>query len=1199
MMNATLRPILPTLLTLALLATPTHAGESQNASFVQRGSWLESLLASRQAQLQTPDGKRLPIPRMDHMRNFTVALWFKTADPGVLFTKSPANRAWTDGGKFVKIENDNIGFETMGSDVIRTNTKVRDNAWRHFAVTGESGKFTVYLNGERVGGRHPSPALEAPNSVLRIGAFDEHWPDRDGVKGYRGELDDMRIYQRALTNDEIRAHYEGKAPENDPDLTAHYPFDGNARDATPNANHPSETLRCTYLPGKIGQALHLSGDSGRVLVPGDQIGPAFLDAFFAQAETTFPEENDLTEMAWEQEDGIWTGWWSPDDFPDLARRYAAAAYRVDEIAEEAARLAVDARTREDLLAVRALYHKSRRADATERIFRFRNPEASALVVETYARNGLPPKTARNAIVRFQKLQADAEAWIEGPMPPAAVAAWKSAYDALARETLLANSRIGNFEELLFVRRTRYNSNHYYTNYVNSSFDPGGNICALNLRTGKVREIVQGLENGVFGKFDLSFDAKRIVFAWKSEAGEGYRIYQCNIDGSNLRQLTFRQDDEDELHRKYRVRYHHGTDDMQPCYLPDGGIVFISTRCQYGILCDAPDDFTTTVLYRMEADGSHMQKLTNSSVSEASPSITNDGRILYTRWEYVDKGAVSVKCLWSMRPDGSGSSEVYGADVFSPPTLIQPRAIPGSNNQIVAIGCPHYPQNAVGTVIRIDAGKDLRSREPMTYMTQDVDILHEGSFWWDPESRWGERVFKGPNPLSRDLFLVSMTNGGFEGYKSRTDWGLQVLDEKGRTLHLYTDPEYGAFHPTPLRPRKRPPVLPTIANPKLAAKGLAHVIVADVHQGMEGIAPGTIKYLRVNEQVPRPWAARRRWGGDEYDQQHAVITKDTNLGLKVQHGIVPVEEDGSASFYVPADRNIFFQALDENFLEVQRERTYVNYRAGETRSCVGCHERPAEAVPGGASALQALLHEPRTLGPQPGEEAGSRVLSYAHDVQPVLDAHCVECHSGDKLDGDLDLSGTMTRLFSRSYENLVPERRGGDGRRAYDLVGPTIGENHPKSRNVQYLPPRSFGSHASVLAAMLNPDKIDLRASAANVRIQQAHKEAELKRLEALGRDAYVNDIRALNIELDELRSHADKLEENAEHADRLVKSHAKVKLSPEEMVRLTTWIDCNGQYYGSWWGRRNIQYEDHPNFRPASTFGEAINTVSPVPEEER
>ena len=93
--------------------------------------------------------------------------------------------------------------------------------------------------------------------------------------------------------------------------------------------------------------------------------------------------------------------------------------------------------------------------------------------------------------------------------------------------------------------------------------------------------------------------------------------------------------------------------MQPCYLPDGGIAFISTRCQYGILCDAPDDFTTTVLYRMDADGRNLRKLSNSSVSEASPVVLPDGRILYTRWEYVDKGAVSVKCLWAMRPDGIG------------------------------------------------------------------------------------------------------------------------------------------------------------------------------------------------------------------------------------------------------------------------------------------------------------------------------------------------------------------------------------------------------------------------------------------------------------------------------------------------------------------------------------------------------------------
>ena len=709
------------------------------------------------------------------------------------------------------------------------------------------------------------------------------------------------------------------------------------------------------------------------------------------------------------------------------------------------------------------------------------------------------------------------------------------------------------DKIIFVKRFQYNSNHYYTDYINSQFMPGGNICILDAKSGKVTEVVKGLEGGVFGRFDLSFDAKRIVFAWKKSAQEGYRIYECGVDGSGLRQLTFPEPNEAELVKKYRVRehYHHGTDDMDPCYLPDGGICFISTRCQYGILCDGPDDFTTTVLYRMDGDGKRMEKLTNSSVSEATPTVMNDGRILYTRWEYVDKGAVSVKCLWAMRPDGSGSAEVYGNDISLPPTMIQGRAIPGSSTEFVFTGTPHYPQSAVGPVIRIDTTKNIRTREPMTYMTPDVDIQAEAGFvfreadgTWKRDGTGKGPLFRDPYPLSRSQFLVSHKPAGMP-WNDAKGYALYRLEESGKVELLYRDEAISCFQPIPLQPRQRPPVLTEARDAKLAAKGLAVCVVQDVYHGLENVKRGEAKWIRVMEQVPRPWATRYNWKGDVYDQQYVVVSKDGALGLKVQHGMVPVESDGSAHFIVPADRNIYFQVLDRNFMELQRERTYVNYRPGEKRSCIGCHEMPQNVPPASNKAPLATLREPSAPGP-------SRAVHYPSDVQPVWDQHCIKCHSGEKPKADLDLSGTPTALFSRSYEDLMPERRKrGKIHDNRQLLGPIIGENHPKTGNVHYLPAKSVGSHASVLVAMLSHGLVQL---------------ADPK---------------------------------DAERAKKLEQIHEKVRLSPEELLRVTTWIESNGQYYGSYWGRRNLQYKEHANFRPAPTFADATSKVSPVPEDKR
>ncbi|MDP6361564.1 MAG: hypothetical protein QF473_41070, partial [Planctomycetota bacterium] len=184
-----------------------------------------------------------------------------------------------------------------------------------------------------------------------------------------------------------------------------------------------------------------------------------------------------------------------------------------------------------------------------------------------------------------------------------------------------------------------------------------------------------LNGGIFGRVDLSFDGKRAVFGYKPKVGRGFRIWEVGVDGKGLHQITFDPPDEASRINKYKIdqAYQHHTDDMHPCYLPDGGICFVSTRCERGVLCDAPDLFTTTALYRMDADGGNMEVLSSGPLSEASPSIMNDGRILYTRWEYVDKPDVVIKCLWAVYPDGSGSTEIFGNNITFPDTMLHGRA----------------------------------------------------------------------------------------------------------------------------------------------------------------------------------------------------------------------------------------------------------------------------------------------------------------------------------------------------------------------------------------------------------------------------------------------------------------------------------------------------------------------------------------------
>lgn len=727
-------------------------------------------------------------------------------------------------------------------------------------------------------------------------------------------------------------------------------------------------------------------------------------------------------------------------------------------------------------------------------------------------------------------------------------------ERLTWETL----RSKGIDKLVFVKRYTYNSDHYYTEYINSEWMPGGELCVLSLETGIVDNIVPSLSGGVYGAFDLSFDAKRIVFAYKASKYTGYRIYEVNIDGSNLKQLTFSPEDERLVSQKYSMfDLYRGTEDLDPCYLPDGGIAFISTRCRYSTLCDAADFLTTTLMYRMDGDGSNITKLSNGALSENTPSVLPDGRILYTRWEYVDKGAVAVKCLWSMAPDGTNSSEVYGNDIAFPTTMIMARAIPDSPNEYVFTGTPHYWQNGLGTIVRVDVSKGTRNRDAMTYITPMVDVQDEPGWvfrdpqdstkWiWDAEGKGP--LFREAYPLTRSEFIVSHKPSG-PIWSDSTAYSLYLLKEGGTVSPIYSDSAISCFHPMPVVERECPPVLPSKVDPLLASKNMAECIVTDIYQGMENVERGTVRYLRILEQVPRPWGARRFYKNpreDEYDQQHAVISKDTHLGLKIQHGVVTVETDGSAYFQVPAGRNIFLQALDSNFRALQTERTFVNFMPGEVRSCIGCHETNSQVPP--ISHLKtplALLRKVERPYPQQGEEQALKTISYARDVQPIWDKHCVSCHNSNKPAGNLNLSGEETTLFNVSYENLVPERRKG----YYDrgLLGPVIGENHRKIDNIHYLPPKSLGSYSSILMSMLSKGAIKLSDKKSNAKAQY------------------------------------------------LIKKHANINLSSLELLKISNWIDTNCQYYGSYYGRRNIKYKGHEDYRTEYDVETALSQDPPVP----
>jgi hypothetical protein len=736
----------------------------------------------------------------------------------------------------------------------------------------------------------------------------------------------------------------------------------------------------------------------------------------------------------------------------------------------------------------------------------------------------------------------------GPPPPAAESPRWFNHDAAAQ--LLQHG----IEQLVFVRRYTLSADHVYTEYVNSRWMPGGGLCVLDLRTGEVREIVPELTaTGVVNRFDVSFDATRIAFDFKASPEEGYRIHEVCVNGSWVRPLTRPPDHEADLIARYRLGYHHGTDDMHPCYLADGGIAFTSTRCEYGVLCDSSDNFTVSNIYRMAADGSNLHPLSNSALSEASPTLLPDGRILYHRWEYLDKTAGNIKSLWAMNPDGSASSEVYGNDIAFPETMIYGRAIPGAPGQIVMLGASHCcPNNAVGTVIQIDVNHDTRSPDTMRFITSDIHALHHNGFHFRAEDgQWIHdmsgtigRLFKDPYPITPDLFLVAHKPVGLPWNDPR-GYELCLLDGQGNTTLLYRDEAVSLWHPYPLGPRPVPPVPQLARNAELADQGLAQCLVQDIYAGLDGVERGTIKHLRILEQLGRPWAARKSWD-DRHGQTHAhSVIGDGSLSIKVQHGIVPVEPDGSAHFFVPAMRNIYFQALDEHYRAVQTERTYVNYMPGEMRSCVGCHV-PQNQSPALSHGIPlAARRAPSTPGPQPDELEAARVFDYERQIQPIWDRHCISCHHPGNSDVSLHLVGDPVNTFNTSYNHLISLSRGSS-----QLLGFRTPRNEDAAflgqEAMQFLPPYTLGSPTSTLVGLLSQGGLPMR----DANLQQ--------------------------------------------YVDTLLTHHQDVQLSLSELTRVVNWIDVNVPYHPSYWGRFNARYLAHPNYRPAISLSEAQERSIPL-----
>ncbi len=581
---------------------------------------------------------------------------------------------------------------------------------------------------------------------------------------------------------------------------------------------------------------------------------------------------------------------------------------------------------------------------------------------------------------------------------------------LKREIVLANPLM-NFGPLLFCKRVPTSYSHLVMQYYGWRARPGGGLFVLDNpgRSSACHDILAGkLCGGSVLEPRLSYDGKRIVFSYVEHAGvdqtgkkfdqykvindadDGfYHIYEVNVDGSGLRQLT------------------SGTyDDMMPTYLPDGGIAFCSTRRRGYARCFGwgfSRRWHVYTLHRMDADGKNLRTLSMHDTNEWFPTVDHSGKILYSRWDYIDRDAVTHQNLWSTRPDGTNPIAVWGNGSPKPHCTFQIQPIPGSN-KIVFTAAPHH-SIAAGPIAMVDPTVSDNGQEAITRVTPEIPFP-------EAETRDIREYYTAPWPLSEKYFLVGYCPTPLvwePGANDPAGLGLYVLDIFGNREFIYRDAAIGSTNPCPLVARTRPPVLASDLPQNASQSG--EMILADVYAGLGDIPRGSIKKLRVVQIFPKAThlASTPPIGVAGEENARAIL------------GTVPVEPDGSARFTVPAATPLLFQALDENGFAYQTMRTLTYVQPGERVSCVGCHENRMTAPV--QSDVAALRRAPSTIDPG---VLGGRPFSYVQVVQPILNKHCISCHGDKDTAGGMNLTGKPEGKFSKSYNALCliqnPDKR---------------------------------------------------------------------------------------------------------------------------------------------------------------------------------
>jgi len=913
--------------------------------------------------------------------------------------------------------------------------EVLDGGWHHAAATFDGKLMRVYLDGEEVA-RLERPGVisvqpEVPGFIASSSGRGEH---------FQGGLDDLRIYAEALSPQEIAAVYRS----------------GVESLARLNEELQRQLDEFYVDAGTFAATLARSREhlAERKIEP----SPEFGGVLSARLKTRFPEDyRDFVELAgaspmeYLRSEGDELHVETARRLVELLLEYRPLTdeQKKKETPEEARRRQEAEATAAELERLEAAGEASRFSprwielllDAVRRIdFRPVVSEAVAPYVtpETPATRDLAPAEAQAALERDWLHQADGDASPERIREEIAwgrqladrirsasgercdlstalaelvrlerEAASLSKADAalyfrvrkIKRAIMLANPVV-DFDKVLFVdmpypqgKEWRHETRHR----LGYMAVPGGRLLVLEglAPGGRLRQLMPGAPlHGSFWRPDLSWDAQRVLVSFKPHNEKSFHLYEINVDGTGLRQLT-----------------DGPYDDLDPIYLPGGEhIIFSTTRGHTYVRCMPPTN--AYVLARCDADGRNVYLISRNNEPDYLPSVMHDGRVIYTRWEYTDKPLWRAQGLWTVNPDGTQVSTFWGNQSVWPDLVKDARSIPGSR-RVMFTGSAHHDWFA-GSVGILDPDRGFNFPDGLTKVTAELPWPESGNGPVDPvespryHSSGQYEAYYSSYPLGEQDFLVSASRQG--------KFVLYLMDVDGNRELIY-EGVHNVLHALPLRPRPQPPVIADRVQwpgrrERLRPKP-GVIYSSNVYQGAPDELQGKARFLRVLNIEHKTYTY---WHKRPYISTGPVVSMVQSEGVKRVLGTVPIEADGSVAFYAPAGLPLHFQLLDGDHRALQTMRSFTGVMPGERRGCLGCHELHS-TTPQPEAASIALARGPQKITPPPW---GPDTVSYARYVQPVLDRYCGECHQGE---GDARDEPDLTRRpgfldFDEPYVTLI-------------------------------------------------------------------------------------------------------------------------------------------------------------------------------------